>query len=238
MMTNRGDVLQIKSFFKGRFLAEPAAIQEKLFRIKAYVFDWDGVFNSGMKNEHGSSPFSEVDSMGVNMLRFNHYQRTGKTPYTAVITGENNKSAVTLAKREHFDAVFYSVKHKREALDHLCKERGISPLEVACFFDDVLDLAIAEHCGLRVMMGRAANPLLLNLAAEKGFAEYITAADGDDHALREATELLLGVSGRFDDTIMNRVHYSEQYQQYLAQRNIPVTRLYTSVGGRITLQDQ
>ena len=229
------DIGHIKSFFKGRFLAQPAIIQEKLFGAKAFVFDWDGVFNNGVKDEHGSSPFSEVDAMGTNLLRFNHYLRKGHTPLTAIISGEMNKAAFTLAKREHFEAVYYSMKNKKEALSHICNTNNILPDEVVYFFDDVLDLSIAEHCGLRIMVGRASNPLLLNLVQEKNLADYITAADGGNNGLREATELLMGLSERYDDTIMERVHYTEHYRQYIVLRNTPESSFYTTIGSKITV---
>src|SRR5580704_1165232 len=95
------------NFFKGNFLEASFALAEKLAGVKAIVFDWDGVFNNGVKDENGSSSFSEVDAMGTNLFRFNHYMRTGKVPITAIISGESNKSSETLAKREHFDAVYY-----------------------------------------------------------------------------------------------------------------------------------
>jgi len=235
-MMNITDLNQIKGVFKGSFLAEPPALQEKLFKVKAYVFDWDGVFNNGTKDVDGSSPFNEVDSMGVNMLRFNHYLRKNHNPVTAVITGEHNTAAFTLAKREHFHGVYYNMKNKKDALMHLCNAHHIEPLDVACFFDDILDLSIAEVCGLRIMVGCACNPLLLGLVHKNKLADYITAADGNNHALREAAELLIGLSGRYDDTIMQRVHYTEHYREYINARNIPVPVFYTLIDSKIAEQ--
>ncbi len=226
----------IRSIFKGRLLTEPAAIEEKLFRVKAFVFDWDGVFNDGVKDAAGSSPFNEINSMGTNMLRFNHFLRKGHNPIVAIISGEHNKAAHTFARREHFHAVYSGIGHKKDALQHLCAAHHIQPHEVAFFFDDVLDLSMAEQCGLRMMMGRECNPLLTNLAAKNGLADYITAADGGNYGLREAIELLLGLSGKFDDTIMQRMHYTAHYQEYIKERNTPSTLFYTSSDSKIIEQ--
>ena len=223
------DFQQIKQLFTGRFLSEPAVIYDKLVKIKAYVFDWDGVFNSGEKNESGSSPYNEIDSMGINMLRFNHFLRMGHNPLVAVISGEKNTSAFTLAKREHFHSVYYKMKNKSEALAHLCNEHNIEPHEVAFFFDYVLDLSIAGVCGLRIMIGHDCNPMFQNLVKENNLADYITRNSGGNNALREAVELLMGLTGRFDETIMQRVHFSDDYREYLYARNIPDTVHYTSV---------
>jgi 3-deoxy-D-manno-octulosonate 8-phosphate phosphatase (KDO 8-P phosphatase) len=230
------DINRIAGAFTGTFLTEPAAIQQRLFKVKAYVFDWDGVFNNGTKSSDGSSPFNEVDSMGVNMLRFSHYLRRNVNPFTAVITGENNAAAFTLARREHFHGVYYNFKNKKDALAHICSQHGLEPHDIAYFFDDVLDLSIAEVCGLRIMMARPGSPLFQGLVERNRLADYITAADGGNNALREACELLIGLGGNYDDTIMQRVRYSERYSEYIQARNKPESAFYTLVDAQITEQ--
>ncbi len=220
---------RIGDLFKGNFLTEPRLLFKKLSQIKAFVFDWDGVFNNGVKDENGSSAFSEVDAMGTNLLRFNHYLRTGQVPVIAVISGEQNKAAVSLAKRERFNAVYYKMMHKIKALQHLCNEHNIEPYEVAFVFDDVLDFSMAQVCGLRIMVSRVCNPFLLDFVAENNLAEYITFADGGNHAVRESVELLTGLSGVYEETIEQRMQYSDNYQAYLKMRNKPETVFYTNV---------
>ncbi len=214
-----GSLLHITEHFKGQFIAAPELLREKLFHIKAFVFDWDGVFNNGMKDESGSSTFSEVDAMGTNLLRFNHFLRAGKPPVTAIITGEHNKAAATLAQREHFDVVYYGIRHKATALAHLCLTHHLAPNEVAYIFDDVLDFSVAAACGLRIMVQRACSPLLSDFAVQQDLADYLTAASGGHHAIRESSELLCGISGHYTETITHRMHYTETYQEYLQKRN-------------------
>ncbi len=214
-----GALNKIIEQFKGQFQTTPELLREKLSGVKAFVFDWDGVFNDGMKDEKGSSRFSEVDSMGTNLLRFNHFLRSGELPITAIISGEKNQAAFTLAEREHFDAVYFGIRNKATALAHLCLTHHIDPEEVAFFFDDVLDFAIASGCGLRMMVCRESTPLLSQYAIEHSLADYLTNADGASHAVRECTELLMGISGMYSETISNRVQFSETYQHYLEQRN-------------------
>ena len=227
---------EIEGKFKGSFQVAPQVLQEKLSKIKAFVFDWDGVFNNGMKDEHGSSPFSEVDSMGVNMLRFNHYLHTEHTPVTAIISGERNRASFTFSVREHFNSVYYKVADKKHALEHVCRTHNLQPFEIAFFFDDVLDLGFAEQCGLRIMVGRPSNPFLIEYAQEKGLADYITAADGGHHAVREATELLMGIRGLYDETIQHRSNFTGKYKDYLQIRNMPDPTFYTAVNSAIKEQ--
>src|SRR5580693_1161379 len=96
---------EIENLFHGNFLTQTTDIAQKFQKIKAYIFDWDGVFNNGQKDERNTSLFNEIDCMGINLLRFNHFKRKGTMPFFAIITGERNSASHTLAEREHIDSV-------------------------------------------------------------------------------------------------------------------------------------
>ncbi|HXU28110.1 MAG TPA: phosphatase, partial [Bacteroidia bacterium] len=113
-----------------QFLTPTEEIVQKFGAIKAFVFDWDGVFNTGEKIGGGSSSFNEVDSMGTNLLRFSYYLKHKQLPQTAVISGEKNDSAFFFAQREHFGASYFKIANKKWALDHLCSIYGIKPHEI------------------------------------------------------------------------------------------------------------
>lgn len=226
----------VVELFKGQFLETPEKIAEKFAGIKAFVFDWDGVFNNGVKNENGSSTFNEIDAMGTNMLRFNYYMRSSQLPITAIITGENNIDAQKLALREHYDALYYGIKTKQEALKHLCKTHFLRPNEVVFFFDDILDLAVAELVGLRVMINRECNPLLLEYVKNNKLADYITSATSGNFPVREAIELFIGLTGMYNETIRERINNSELYKKYLMNRNLNNTAIYTNQNIIITQQ--
>jgi len=226
-------LIYIAEHFKGSFITEAAVLQQKLSRVKAYVFDWDGVFNNGQKDEGGSSPFNEVDAMGTNLLRFNHYLRTDELPVFVIISGENNKAARTLARREHFHAVYSGIKYKPEALEHLCSAYKLKPEEIAFMYDDVLDLSVAKQAGVRFMVQRLCNPLLIDYVVRQGFADYITANDGNNSAVREVVELMMGLNGLYDETIEERMNFTATYQRYLALRSVPEALFYTSKNAQI-----
>jgi 3-deoxy-D-manno-octulosonate 8-phosphate phosphatase (KDO 8-P phosphatase) len=229
----QGVVNDMSAHFKGVFVTEPLQLLQRLRRIKAFVFDWDGVFNNGEKNESGSSPFNEVDSMGTNLLRFSHYLRTNEVPIICVISGENNKAAATLAMRESFHAVYSGIKLKTEASEHICATYGIKSEEIAFVFDDVLDFSLAEKAGLRFMVSRTCNPLLTDYAVKNQLVDYLTATSGGNGALREVTELLMGMGGKYNEVIKHRMNFSEIYQQYLAERNKSTPLFYTSKDSQI-----
>ncbi len=221
------------ALFKGRFFTEPEVVAERLHRIRAFVFDWDGVFNGGWKDSEGASPFNEIDSMGTNLLRFNHHLRNSAQPVVAIITGENNGAAVALARRERFHAVYSGIKHKATALDHLNESFGLIDGEVCYMFDDVLDFSIASRCGLRIMATNTCNPLLQRFAADNGYVDYFTANSGAGYAVRVMVELLTGLSGIYDDTIRERAAFTQRYQDYLADRNRTEPGKFTAKDGVI-----
>lgn len=215
------DLEQQFSSLGTQFLVPLTTIQEKLDSVNAFLFDWDGVFNNGTKGHEVTSHFTEADSMGINMLRFSHWMRTGELPYCAIITGRHNKSALNFAEREHFQAVCMGYTHKVEALDLIDAKVGSS----AFFFDDILDLSVAAQCKLRILIGRAQSPLMTATIKEKGWCEIVTGSTGGKHALREACEFLIGANGNWNEVIEARVAFDHKYQEYLEKRNSVTTTL-------------
>jgi 3-deoxy-D-manno-octulosonate 8-phosphate phosphatase (KDO 8-P phosphatase) len=209
----------------GTFLNEPSVIAQRLSAARGIVCDWDGVFNRGVKGEGSTSTFSEADSMGTNLLRYALWRRNGKLPVCAIITGEHNPSARRFVEREHFDVLYQGVKDKSVAVEELCSAHGLSREQLICVFDDVNDLSMAVGCGVRVLVRRAASPLLVAFAEEHKLADYITGCGADQYALRETSELLLGLMGAYETVLQSRIEFDDSYQGYLAARQAIVTQL-------------
>jgi 3-deoxy-D-manno-octulosonate 8-phosphate phosphatase (KDO 8-P phosphatase) len=217
----------------GEFISPLSVFADKLPAIKAFVFDWDGVFNSGFKQDNAGSPFSEPSSMGLNMLRFSSYLKSGEIPSIFIITGENNLPALKLAQREHFAAVYLSVRNKLNALEHIKTEFSIDASEVAFAFDDILDLGMAGRSALRFQVNRMANPLMDQFIKDNGLVDYKTGVGGEEHAVREICELIIGLSGNYDQTISERMNFSSMYQSYLKERNSSNPLFYNGKTGKI-----
>lgn len=211
----------------GEFVTHAKQIRKKLLNTKAFIFDWDGVFNAGLKGEGIHSPYSEADSMGTNLLRFSYWLRTNKLPYVAIITGQENKSAFHMAKREHFHAVYYNFKYKMEALDHIEENYKISPKNIAFCFDDVLDLSIASKCGLKFMIRRDSSPLFSKYVKQKHLCDYISGSNAESgHAIREIAELIMGLKGVYTKVLNERIAYTDNYQEYASIRNSQTTKFF------------
>lgn len=213
----------------GEFVTPPSLFATQLAKIKAVVFDWDGVFNDGFKNGTEGSIFSEVDAMGTNLLRYALWKMNAGLPKTAIITGEKNPSAQLLAEREHFDDVFFLSRNKGIAFTSFCKKHSLKADEVLFFFDDVLDLEAAQQCGAKIMIGRHANPLLREFAKRAMAVDYITAHDGGRHGLREGCELVMGLLSLYGPVVKSRMVFSDEYQAYLAARQEIVTTVTNGI---------
>jgi 3-deoxy-D-manno-octulosonate 8-phosphate phosphatase (KDO 8-P phosphatase) len=218
---------QIFEKLGGKFYLTPTYFEQKVSAIKAYIFDWDGVFNNGSKTDIGS-PYSEIDSMGTNLIRFAYWLKTKELPAVAIMTGENNKPAFYLAKRERFEAVYFKFSNKNAAFEHFLATNNLQAHEVCFCFDDILDLSVAEQCGLRLFVQRKASPLLANYVCNNQLADYKTASTGGRFAVREICEMLLGVQECYDLVVKKRQDFDHDYQTYLAQRNERQTSFFVS----------
>ena len=210
----------------GNFLNSYPWFVTKASHVKAFLFDWDGVFNSGAKGEGITSGFTESDSMGLNMLRLSYWMTNSQMPIVGIITGQNNQSAIQLAKREHFKAVYYGFLNKKKAFEHFLEEQKLEASQVAYVFDDILDVAIADTCGLRIFVKNTGSPLFENFIKENSLADYITANKGNGNAVREACELIIGVNGNYNETIKERISFNPLYEKYLSERNKIVTDFF------------
>jgi len=203
----------------GTFLAPVKEINSFLINIKAFVFDWDGVFNDGRKTNDSDSSFSEIDSMGINMLRFDYWLRNNRIPKIFIISGMKNQTAIEFSKREHFDGIFLNIKNKTEALDSICSKNNIVAKEIAFMFDDILDIEVAKASGLSFFVGRKSNPLLTDYVKQNKICNYISAFSGENHAIRETCELLIGLSGDYNRALELRIQFKGEYEEYINKRN-------------------
>jgi len=221
---------QLENYFSdlgALFLTPMSSLVKRSSALRAVVFDWDGVFNAGVKGAGVSSTFDEPDSMGTNLLRYALWREHKTLPITAVITGLNNPSAHEFVTREHFHALYSGVKHKSDAIGALCARYGLASHEVGCVFDDVNDLAMAAECGLRFLVRRDASPLLQDYVARNELCDYITAMPSGQYPVREVAELIVGLLGSFDAIAESRMAWDTDYASYFSARQAVETEFPT-----------
>lgn len=216
--SNISEVSEAFTSIGGRFLQPAEIIKTKLQSIKAFVCDWDGVFNNGFKSDIAPSVFSEVDAAGLNLMRYSYYNAHKSIPLCSLITGEENPAAVHLTKRENIHFVFMKVLNKIDAINHLCKRHNITPAQVACVFDDMNDLSMARVCGLRFMINKSCNPAFQSFVINNNMCDYITGNEQPNYPLREICELVTALTGNYEQCILSRANFDDMYRKYLEQK--------------------
>jgi 3-deoxy-D-manno-octulosonate 8-phosphate phosphatase (KDO 8-P phosphatase) len=86
---------------------------------------------------------------------------------------------------------------KLPIFNEILAKSGFSPDAVAYLGDDLTDAILMRRVGLAVAVANAVPEV-------KAMAHYVTKACGGSGALREATEILLAATGRWDEIL---AHY-------------------------------
>lgn len=206
----------------------------KLNQTKAFIFDWDGVFTNGEKDFELQSRFNEIDSMGTNLLRFAYYLKSKHLPLAAIISGENNKAAFTFTNRECFHSNYFKIPNKIDAATHFCLTHNCTLNQIAFVFDDVLDLSIAKQCGLRIFISRNSAPHFSEYVLKNNLADLVIEADIIQNPVRLICEFLISTYGLFDETITQRVEFSDNYRNYLDLRRSIKPVYFTLAEGKIS----
>ena len=225
---------QVFTEIGGEFIIPEASLIEKMKHIKAFVFDWDGVFTDAGKDHLLQSRFSEADSMGTNLLRFSYYLNHKELPITAIISGEKNSAAFTFVDRERFHSSYSKFANKIDAAKHLCETHHIELHQIAYMFDDVLDLGLAEVCGLRMFIPRQSNPLFNEFVLKHHLADYTTGCTSGQGSVREACELMIGLNGNYDLVISERANFAASYKSYLELRKATTPIYFANQEGVVT----
>lgn len=161
--------------------------KEDIAKVKALVFDVDGVFTDG-----SICPLPEGD-----FIRF-YYAKDGyavasalREGYTvAIITGGRGQA---LEKRFAMLGVkhFYSnIVDKLTVLKGFMQEQGLSPDELLFMGDDIPDLDAMRHVGMPVCPSDAASEIL---AASR----YVSQFPGGRGCVRDIVEQVMRAGGKW-----------------------------------------
>ena len=82
-------------------------------------------------------------------------------------------------------------------------------------------------CGLKILIHRKSNPLFTDYCIKNNLVEYITGSESGRFAIREASELLIGLANNYDSVIVNRTEYTDSYETYIQVRKLIETKFYT-----------
>ena len=147
--------------------------------IQLLVLDFDGVLTDGFvyvdQDGHETVRCSRRDGLGIALLA----ERGVKT---LVISKEKNN--VVAARCQKLGIEYFSgIDDKAPLLEKILKEKGVDASRVCYMGDDVNDVDCIRLVGIGAAPANA-------VQAAKDAADYVTRANGGDHAVREICDLI------------------------------------------------
>ena len=164
-------------------------LKEKIKNIELLILDVDGVLTNG---------WLIYDSKGGDLRCFDSQDGTGTLLLkamginTIMITVKPSKPIKRRA--EELGIELYAVMPKEKVLDEILMKYQVTPEEICYVGDDIADLGMMKKVGFPVAVANA-NPVI------KAISSYVTEKPGGSGAVREVTDLILKVQGKFDDAL-------------------------------------
>lgn len=168
---------------------DKAELIKKIKKIKLLILDVDGVFTNG---------WIIYDSKGGDLRCFDSQDGTGTLllkamgVHTVLITVKASKPIKRRA--EELGMEFYVVMPKDKVLDEILRKYRVTPEEICYVGDDIADLGMMKKIGLPIAVANA-TPVI------KDISSYVTEKPGGSGAVREVTDLILRVQGKFDEAL-------------------------------------
>lgn len=163
---------------------------EKLNKIKAFVFDVDGVLTDGgiLATPEGDllRVFDSKDSFALRMAYMKGY-------HVGIITGGVSES-IKLRFRTcgvPMENIYLGSRAKIEDLQDFCNRHDITAEEIMYFGDDLPDIPVMLECGCAVSPCDAVPEAL-------AAADYVTTRPGGKGCAREMIEMVLKLHGKWE----------------------------------------
>ncbi|HEY9125297.1 MAG TPA: HAD hydrolase-like protein [Bacteroidales bacterium] len=164
-----------------------ANYREKLTKIKAFVFDVDGVLGSDKV-----LLFPDGDMMRSMNIKdgyaMNYAIRQGYK--IAIITGGTSKSVKHRFTRLGIDDVYLESSNKIKDYEHFLEKHGLKNEEILYMGDDMPDYKVMKMVGVATCPVTAANEI-------KEISHYISDKAGGEGAVRDVIEQVLKVQNKW-----------------------------------------
>lgn len=165
-------------------------MEDKLRKIKAFVFDVDGVLTDGgiLATPEGDllRVFDSKDSFALRMAYMKGY-------HVGIITGGVSES-IKLRFRTcgvSMDDIYLGSRAKIEDLQDFCNRHNVTAEEIMYFGDDLPDIPVMLACGCGVSPCDAVPEAL-------AAADYVTTRPGGKGCAREMIEIVLKLHGKWE----------------------------------------
>ncbi|PWJ34138.1 KdsC family phosphatase [Sediminitomix flava] len=175
------------------------ALREKAKKIKAVVFDIDGVMTDG-KIIYAQFAGTEAEGETREIKNFNvkdgfmikALQKNGII--VGAITGRNSAVVKHRLTELKVDFQYHGSGRKMDHFDKILADYQLKAEEIAYLGDDIPDLGVLKNCGLGVCPADARSYI-------QSRVDYVTAAKGGEGVFREVAEIVLDAQDKLESVI-------------------------------------
>ncbi len=163
--------------------------KEKLPKIKAFVFDFDGVMTAG-----DVWTFADGETVRCGNIKDGYaLQYAVKKGYIiALISGATSKSIDNRMASLGVKQCYTGCANKMETYRKFLEINNLKEEEVICMGDDIPDYGIMSHCGVAACPADAAIEI-------KELSDYVSLYPGGHGCVRDIIEQVLRLQGNWFD---------------------------------------
>lgn len=163
--------------------------KEKLPKIKAFVFDFDGVMTAG-----DVWTFADGETVRCGNIKDGYaLQYAVKKGYIiALISGATSKSIDNRMASLGVKQCYTGCANKMETYKKFLEINNLKEEEVVCMGDDIPDYGIMSHCGVAACPSDAATEI-------KELSDYVSLYPGGHGCVRDIIEQVLRLQGNWFD---------------------------------------
>lgn len=163
--------------------------KEDLARVKAFVFDIDGVLSLQTINLNAFG----IPNRTVNLRDGYALQLAIKKGYhIGIITGSNSKDYQKRLKMLGIKDVYLNSRSKMEHFNDFIKKHCLNSSEVLFMGDDIPDFEVMKHAGVAVCPSDADSEI-------KQISSYISDKKGGEGCVRDVIEQVLRLHNKWMD---------------------------------------
>lgn len=163
--------------------------KEELKKVRAFVFDMDGVIASHtLFLDTSGTPLRTInvkDGLAIHIAVRRGYP-------VAVISGGRSYAMRRRMKRLGVHSVYFGARDKKIPLKQFLGQQGLSPEHVLYMGDDIPDLEAMGTVGFPTCPGDAVTEV-------KQLSRYISPYSGGDGCVRDIIEQVLRLHGQWSD---------------------------------------
>jgi len=161
---------------------------ERLQKVKAFVFDVDGVLTDGtlyvFDNGEQVRRMSIKDGFALQLAVKKGYR-------IIIVSGAFSQAVINRLNKLGIEDVFMKITNKKEKIEELLREYQLDWSEVLFMGDDIPDYTVMKSAGIACAPADAATEI-------REVAHYISPQTGGNGCVREMIEKVLKLHGHWE----------------------------------------